>query len=144
VIYLTLLMTFAVRALSLFLTVWLTATAAFPPCCWSMASAHDHQTQQEATAGTDQSHDHQHHDSTDSAAPASVPVMSAVPAHDCDTASAEAVATPRTPLSFADLRAMCDSIDIAVPQPSVRFVVHPDYAPPGASSASAFLNPLRI
>src|SRR5687767_2427683 len=89
-------MTRAVRALSLFLTVWVTAVAAFPPCCWSMTVAHEHQPQAVAAASVAPSHDHHHHHgSAQPSVPTAAQSVSAVPAHDCDTKGADAIATSR-------------------------------------------------
>jgi len=138
-------MTLAVRALSVFLTVWLTAAASFPPCCWAMANAHDHRAPQEAAASPVRSHDHHHHGTNVSTAPTAALAVSAVPAHDCDTEPAEAVATPRAPLSSVDLRAATEiSAAGMAPHASASRVDLSVFAPPGALSDSAFLNPLRI
>jgi hypothetical protein len=145
VIYLTLLMNAAVRALSLLLIVWIGAGASFPLCCWSMASAHDHHARQDASAIPVQLHAH-HHGSRDSAAPgASAPTLLATPVHDCHTQSMQAVATPRVSLSSTDLHsadAIC--VDPVVMQASAAWREGSDSAPPGGTSGSAFLNPLRI
>jgi hypothetical protein len=145
VIYLTLSMQFAVRALSLLLIVWLTAVASFPPCCWSMASAHDHPARHSASPTEFQPHAHHHHDSADSAVPATgAAVVSPIPVHNCDAESAEVVATTRVTLSCIDLRAAgASSMDAVVPQASA-LAERSDSAPPGKLSGSAFLNPLRI
>jgi hypothetical protein len=149
VIYLTLSMNAAVRALSSLLIVWLAAAASFPPCCWSMTGAHDHQAQQDVSASHFQppeQHHHHHHGNPDPALSAeTAQVMSAIPAHDCDRHSAEAVATPRASFSFVDLRAFgATSADVVVPQIAATWTERSDPAPPGGSFGSAFLSPLRI
>jgi hypothetical protein len=145
VIYLTVLMTTAVRTLSLFLTVWMTAVAAFPPCCWSMTVAHEHQAQEAAAPSAARSHDHHHHGSAEPAAPAEALPVSAVPAHDCDTEGSEAIATPRPARSSIDHRMVIAApVAFAMPHESS---LHPsliETAPPGTSFDSAFLNPLRV
>jgi hypothetical protein len=144
VVYLTVSMTFAVRALSSLLIVWLTAAASIPLCCWSISSAHSHQEQQEAS--TVHQHAHHHHGGADSAvSTTAAPVMSAMPAHDCDTESVEAVVTTRPSLSFADMRA-ADAIfaEVVVPHVSATGSERSDSAPPGGLPGSAFLNPLRV
>ena len=145
-IYLTLSMQFAVRALSLLIIVWLTAVASFPPCCWSMASAHDHPARHSASPTEFQPHAHHHHDRADSAGSATgVAVISPIPVHNCDAESAEVVATTRVPLSCVDLRAAgASSMDAVVPQASALGAERSGSAPPGKLSGSAFLNPLRI
>jgi hypothetical protein len=145
VIYLTLSMNVAVRALNLLLIVWLTASASFPPCCWSMVSAHDHQARPTAAPGNVQSHDHHHHDMADSAVPAApVPAVSPI-AHDCDTAFIEAVTTPRTSFSSVDFRPTgAGSANLVVTQVSVTWRERRNSDPPGGSSRTAFLNPLRL
>ncbi len=137
-------MQFAVRALSLLLIVWLTAAASFPPCCWSMASAHDHQVRQNASPTDFQPQAHHHHDSADSAVPATgAAVMSPIPIHNCDTEWVEAVATTRVTLSCVDLHA-AGAVDVVVPKAAALVAKRSDSAPPGKLSGSAFLNPLRI
>lgn len=147
VIYVTVSMKFAVRALCMFLTVWLPAAAALPLCCWSIAYAHDHQARGKHT-GSDPPHaaQHHHHESADSAAPAETPsALVAIPAYDCDRDSAEAIATTRPAKSPADMRAAAaTAADVVVPQLPTHVAARSDLAPPGASSDSAFLNPLRI
>ena len=139
-------MQFAVRALSLLLIVWLTAVASFPPCCWSMASAHDHQVQQNASPTDFQPQAHHHHNSADSAVSATLAaVMSPIPIDNCDTESIEAVATTRVTLSCVDLHAAgARSVDGVVPKAAALVAKRSDSAPPGKLSGSAFLNPLRI
>jgi hypothetical protein len=138
-------MQFAVRALSLLLIVWLTAAASFPPCCWSMASAHDHQAPEQASASPDRQHQHHHHGSDVVAPSAEAPLISAIPAHICDTESVEALATPRTLLSFVGLLAeRATSAGVVTAQTSATGGERPDSVPPGSSPGSAFLNPLRI
>jgi hypothetical protein len=143
VIYLTVSMTCAVRALSVFLTVWLTAAAAFPPCCWSMAGGHEHEPTQAAAARAVPAHDHHHHASSE-AAPLKTLAVAAVPVHDCDTGSAEVIATPR-PLTSIDLRAVIPTPPgITMPRASAPRSGLSGFAPPAALFDSAFLNPLRI
>jgi hypothetical protein len=146
VIYLTLSMTFAVRALSLLLIMWLAAAASFPPCCWAIAGAHDDHAQQQASAPSPDMHEHHHDGGTDVvAAPADFPLMSAASAHNCDTESVEALVTPRTQLSFVGLpAARAASAGIFTPQVSAACADRSDVVPPGASPGSAFLNPLRL
>jgi hypothetical protein len=146
VIYLTLSMQFAVRALSLLLIVWLTAAASFPPCCWSMASAHDHPARHDASRTDFHADAHHHHDNADSAMPATrAAVMSPIPAHNCHTESVEAVATTRVTLSCVGLRAAgSSSVDAVVPQDAALGAERSDYSPPGILSGSAFRNPLRL
>src|SRR5688572_21200675 len=109
-------MTCAIRALSLFLTVWMTAVAAFPPCCWTMTVAHEHQPQEVAEPSAAPSHDHQHHSSAEPAAPAAALSVSAVPAHDCDTDGVEAIVTSRPSWSSIDHR-MVIGAPVAFPMP---------------------------
>jgi hypothetical protein len=146
VIYLTLSMQFSVRALSLPLIVWLTAAASFPPCCWSMAGAHEHQVQQNASPADFQPQAHHHHDSADSAvSETGAAVVSPIPIHPCNTESVEAVATTRVILSCPDLHAAgASSVDVVVPKATALAAKRSDSAPPGKLSGSAFLNPLRI
>jgi hypothetical protein len=146
VIYLTLSMQFAVRALSLLLIVWLTASASFPPCCWSMANARDHQAQHNASRTDFHADAHHHHDNADSAVPATrASLMSPIPAHNCDRESVEAVATTRVTLSSVGLRAAgASSVDAVVPQAAALGAERSDSSPPGRLSGSAFLNPLRL
>jgi hypothetical protein len=147
VIYLTMVMTFAVRALSVFLTVWLTAAGAFPPCCWSMPSAHAHQ---QAAAGapidaTPAAHHHEHHGTGDAdtdAGPESV--VSALAASDCDAAFADA-ATTTGAVKRAALRPALSNTDASIlPSTSGHDGARSDTSPPGSSFPSAFLSPLRI
>jgi hypothetical protein len=146
VVYLTLSMQFAVRALSLLLIVWLTAAASFPPCCWSMASANDHQAPEHASAPSAQPHQHHHPDSSDVVVPSSeAPLMSAIPAHSCETEPVEALAPTRTLLPFAGLLAAgAASADIVTLQVPATLDERSDSVPPGGSPGSAFLSPLRI
>jgi hypothetical protein len=135
----------AVRALSLLLIVWIPAAASFPLCCWSMASAHDHHARQDASAIPVQPHAHNHGSRDSAVLGASAPTLSAIPVHDCDTQFMEAVATPRVSLSSTNLHsadAVC--VNAIVMQASAAWRERSDSAPPGASSGSAFLNPLRI
>jgi hypothetical protein len=135
-------MTCAVRALSLFLTVWMTAAAAFPPCCWSMTAAHEHHAPQEAAPSAAASHDHHHHSSAEPPVALSV---SAVPVHDCDTERAEAIATPRPSRSSIDQRMVIDApVAFAMPHASAPRANLIQNAPPGTSFDSAFLKPLRL
>jgi hypothetical protein len=134
-----------VRALSLFLTVWTTAVAAFPPCCWSMAVAHEHQPQEVAAPSAASSHEHHHHSSAEPAAPATALSVSAVPAHDCDTDAAEAIATPRPSRSSIDHRMVIAApAAFTMPHASALRSSLIEIAPPGTSFDSAFLNPLRV
>ena len=147
VIYLTILMTFAVRALSLFLTVWLTAATALPLCCWSMSSAHAHQQAADSAASdaTPAPHHHEHHGGGDSETgtdPASV--VSAVPAHDCDAAFADAATTTGIVKRAALRPAPADSYVSILPHASGHDVARSDTSPPGSSFTSSFLSPLRI
>jgi hypothetical protein len=145
VIYLTLLMNAAVRALSLLLTAWLTVAASFPPCCWSMAGAHDHQTRQPASTTSVQPHAHHHGNAESASLGASARALSAIPPHECETRSMEAVATPRASLSSIDLRSGDAQWAYPVVAPvSSAWRERSDAAPPGSCSDSAFLNPLRI
>jgi hypothetical protein len=145
VIYLTLSMPLAVRALSLLLIVWFTTAASFPPCCWSIAGAHDHHAQKQASAPSIEAHGH-HHDGSDLVAlSVDAPLMSATPAHNCDTAAVEALVTPRTLLSFIVLLGACaPSADIVALQVPATWCEQSESVPRGGSPASAFLNPLRI
>ena len=146
VIYVTLFMTSAVRVVTLLLIVWLTAAASFPPCCWSMASAHDHQAQQKDAAAHPLSHDHHHEGGADLPGPEELTeTMSAVPPHSCDIESAEAVATTRVAMSLRDLRAAeATYARVVTPHVALTWHAHLDSAPPDDSPGSAFLNPLRI
>lgn len=146
VIYVTVSMQCAVRALSLFLTVWLTAASAFPPCCWSMTYAHEHQETPDGSGSDARTAEHHHHGSAGSVAPSgTTSVLSSIPAYDCDTASAEAA----TLTSAARLTAHAGlagerASDVVVPPVSRRVFARADLSPPGTSSSAAFLNPLRI
>jgi hypothetical protein len=139
-------MKLAVRALSLFLTVWLTAATAFPPCCWSMTYAHEHQETSDGSRDDAAAAEHHHHGTADTvAASATSFVLSAIPAYDCDTESADAAtitSVPRLPIhaGLASERAS----DVVVPALSTRAFAHADLSPPGTSSSAAFLSPLRI
>lgn len=147
VIYVTMVMTFAVRALSVFLTVWLTAAAAFPPCCWSMASAHAHQPTADRApgAGTSAGHHHDHHGRGDAnTAAGTVSVVSAVPADDCDAEFADAATTMGAVKRAALRPAPQSAAAFVLPAVSGPDVASPDSSPPGASFTSAFLSPLRI
>jgi hypothetical protein len=139
-------MQLAVRALSLFLTVWLTAAAAFPPCCWSMTYTHEHQ-QAPGSAGSDASSaEHHHHGSAASiAVDGTTSVLSAIPAYGCDTEPADAATMTSAARPPADARpAGKTAMDFVVPPMSTHVVARADLSPPGATSSSAFLNPLRI
>jgi hypothetical protein len=108
-----------------------------------MAYAHEHQRTMDIASSdaTSAGHHHAHHKADDSdAVDGTGSVFSSIPAHDCDTEPADAVATPRAPLSPVDLRV---ATAVAPPAPASRIVLW-DFAPPGASSESAYLNPLRI
>jgi hypothetical protein len=145
VIYLTLSMTLAVRALSVLLIVWPTTAASFHPCCWSTASAHDHHVQKLASTAND-THHHHHDGSSDVVArSADASLMSAPPADNCDTASIEALVTPRTVLSFVVmLGARAASADVVTPQIRATLNEQSKSVPPGGSPGSAFLSPLRV
>ena len=145
-IYVTLPMTFAVRALSLFLTVWLTAAAAFPPCCWSMTYAHEHQETPDGSRSDAAAAEHHHHGSADSVAPSgTASVLSSVPAYDCDTESADAATITSAPRPPADARVAGDtSVDMVAPPVSAHMFARGALSPPGTSSGAAFLSPLRI
>src|SRR5688500_18272594 len=108
-------MTFAVRALSMLLIVWLTTAAAFP-CCWSIAGAHDHHAQEKASASPE-AHPHHHDDGSDlTAAPAELPLISAAPVRTCDADSVKPLLTHRTQVPSAGrLAARAGSADIVTP-----------------------------
>jgi hypothetical protein len=147
VIYLTMVMRFAVRALSVFLTVWLTAAGAFPPCCWSMASADAHQ-QAPDTASSDatpSAHHRDHHGSGDAdSGTYTESLLSALPASDCDAELADATTTAGVAKRVA-LRPALAKSDASIPPPtSEHDVVRSDTSPPGSSLTPAFLSPLRI
>lgn len=147
VIYVTMSMKLAVRALSLFLTVWLTAVAAFPPCCWSMTYAHQHQEMPDSSRSGASSAEHHHHDgSAESVAAAgSTSVLSSFPTYDCDTAFADAATITSAAKSPSDAHMAGDTaVDIVAPPTSTHVVARADLSPPGATFSSAFLNPLRI
>ena len=146
VIYVTVSMTFAVRALSVFLTVWLTAAAAFPPCCWSMTYAHEHQETPDGSRSDAAAAEHHHHGSADSVAPSgTTSVLSSVPAYDCDTESVDAATITSAARPPADARLAGDSaVDVVAPPVSARMFARADLSPPGTSSSAAFLSPLRI
>jgi len=146
VIYLTLSMTYAVRALCVLLTVWLGVAGSLPTCCWSLIDAHDHGASERSDASQVQASEHHHHgvgDSTAAAAPASS--LSPVPERDCSTTSDTAVLTAGTAASLVGVRAIAaDATDVAVPQPRALLARRSDHAPPGGSFSAAFLNPLRV
>ena len=136
-------MTWTARALSLFLTVWMTAVTGFPLCCWSMTVAHEHQGQQEPAAGAVRSHGHHHHDTGVASAPA--PTASAVPVQDCATESAEMIATLRVSASSMDMHAvMAGPAGFTLRVAQRQYAGASDLAPPGARLQSAFLKPLRV
>lgn len=142
-IYLTLSMRFAVRALSVFLIGWLTASAAFSPCCWSMTYGQAHHAPQ-ADASTP--HEHHHHDNRDLGAPASAMAIASAGAEgDCDVEPVDAIGAAGTTHLRAGLRAaVAVATALAAPQVITLIVQRPDLGPPGPSSSSAFLSPLRI
>ena len=147
VIYVTLLMTFAVRVLSVFLAVWLTAAAAFPPCCWSMAYAHEHQQTPDTAAGhaTPSEHHHGHHESDDSDAVAgTASVLSSIHAYDCDAEFDDAAATPGVVKRALMRPAAEGAADFVVPTISAHYASRSNTSPPGSTVTSAFLKPLRI
>ena len=140
-------MTFTVRALSVFLAMWLTAASAFPPCCWSMSSAHAHQPVPDSApsdAATSAEHHHNHHGNDDSdAVGGAAPALSSIAAYDCDAELADAAATMAV-VKRAALRPMAESAaDFVVPI-SAHAVAGSNTSPPGSTFTSAFLSPLRI
>lgn len=142
----TLSMQLAVRALSLFLTVWLTAATAFPPCCWSMTYAHEHQQAPDSSRSDASSAEHHHHQGTASiAADGTTSVLSALPVYGCNTEPADAATITSAARLPADARpAGKTAVDFDLPPISTHVVAPADLSPPGATSSSAFLNPLRI
>lgn len=147
VIYLTVLMTFTVRALSAFLTVWFMTAAAFPLCCWSMAYAHEHQrtTDIASSDATSPEHRHDRHERDDSdAAGGTASVLSSIPAYDCDTGLTDAATTMGVVTRAAMRPAAESAAGCAAPRVSAHKVARSDTAPPGTTFNSAFLNPLRI
>src|SRR5687767_2555263 len=146
VIYVTLSMKLAVRALSVFLTVWLTAAAAFPPCCWSMTYAHEHPETQDRSRGDAATDEHHHHGSADSVAPSAISsVLSSIPAYDCDTESADAATITSAPRLPADAGLVGErASDVVVSPVLARALARADLSPPGAPFSAAFLNSLRI
>jgi hypothetical protein len=139
-------MQFAVRALSVFLTVWLTAAAAFPPCCWSMTYAHEHSETQDRSMGDAATDEHHHHGSAESVAPSTTSsVLSSIPAYDCDTESADAATITSAPRLPADAGVAGErASDVVVPPELARAFTRADLSPPGTTFSAAFLNPLRI
>ena len=143
VIYLTLLMRFAVRSSCALLAVWLTAAASLPACCWSIAYAHDHQTTQGAASSS--AAEHHHHAAGDAAAEASqTPTVYGPAKPQCDAESADVVVTTGRPTRIDVRAALAFAPVIMVPQSSASLAALSDPAPPGAPPDSAFLNPLRI
>ena len=146
-IYLTLLMTCAVRALTVFLAIWLVAAAGFPPCCWSMVYAHAHQQTPDIASSdaTSAEHHHAHHESDDSdAVDGTGSVLSSIPAYDCDTESIDAATTMGVAKRGAMRPAAQSAADFVAPRVSAHKVARSDTAPPGTTFNSAFLNPLRV
>jgi hypothetical protein len=139
-------MKLAVRALSVFLTVWLAAAGTFPACCWSATPAHNHPTPPTDSGIEMESHHHQHHRVADSAA--AVPptsVLSAKATSGCDTTPVDAVMTPTVTPSRADALTLDGATpETAVPPVRADFAFVSDPVPPGASPGSTFLHPLRI
>src|SRR5688500_9057453 len=133
VIYVTLSMKFAVRALSLFLTVWLTAAAALPPCCWSMTYAHEHQDTQDRFMSDAPAAEHHHHGSAESVAPSgTTSVLSSIPAYDCDTESADAATITSPAKRPADAGVAGETaVDIVAPRVSAHIFARTDLSPPG-------------
>jgi hypothetical protein len=131
-----------------FLTVWLTASAAFPPCCWSMVYAHAHQQTPDiaSTEAPSAEHHHPHHASGDSAAvDGTESVLSSLPADDCDTGSIDAATTMGVVKRGVVHPATRSAGDLVAPRISARNVARSDTAPPGTTTlTAAFLRPLRI
>ena len=143
----TMVMTFAVRALSLFLVVWLTVTAAIPACCWSMAYAHEHEQASDIPPSDAMSgeHHHDHHENVDSGAlDGTAPVLSSISGYNCDAEFADAATILRGAQPTA-LRPIAEgAVDSLVPALSAHDVPRSDTSPPGSTFTSAFLSPLRI
>ena len=147
VIYVTMVMTIAVRALSLFLTVWLTAAAAFPPCCWSMAYAHEHQQTPDVARSdaTSAEHHHDHPGSGDTrAVRGTESVLSSMSAYNCDVEFADSATTLSSVQRGAMHPTAESAVDFVVQTRSARDIPRSDTSPPGSTFPSAFLSPLRI
>jgi hypothetical protein len=145
VIYLTLSMRVTVRVLSAYLTAWLMVAAAFPPCCWSMASYHNHHPQSASVDASAAPHTHHsgHMPGSATTSPSSSVIRQDV-RQPCDAAPADAVATSTASLSRTDVPRMVPVTEAREPHSSRTYAHPPDLSPPCASSGSAFLNPLRI
>ena len=141
VVYLTLPMRFAVRALSVCLTAWLTIGAAVPPCCWSMANGHDHHQGPTPVDGASAAHEHHGHMAGATMTPAFNSIVRQDVQHPCDAAPADTVATSTASLSRADVPTLVPTAESIVPQSSRAFAHPPDLSPPGAPPGSAFLIP---
>lgn len=140
-------MAFTVRALSVFLTVWLAAAGAFPPCCWSMGSAHEHQQPGDVASGdpAPAAHHHDHHGSGDSdAVEVSESAVSPSPVHDCDADRINAAATTGVVKRAAVRPAAEKAARFVAPTVAARETARSDSAPPHATLNSAFAGPLRI
>ena len=111
VVYLTLSMRVAVRVLSVYLTAWLTVSAAFPPCCWSMANGHDHHPRPASVGAASASHEHHGHMPVGAGAtiPASQSIIRQDVRQQCDAAPADAVVTSTANPSRVDVPAMGSS-----------------------------------
>lgn len=149
VIYVTTVMTVAIRALTIFLSLWLTAATAFPPCCWSMGDAHEHQQAPDIAQSHAASNEHHHdHHGGDDPNPdvvgTAVPAPSMIPSYDCDATLADTAMTAGV-VTRAVLRPTgTDASASVVPTVSAHEVAGSDTSPPGAAVNSAFLSPLRI
>jgi hypothetical protein len=145
VIYLTLSMRPGVRVLSMFLSVWLAAGAAFSGCCWSMAYAHDHPAPAGA-ASQSLSSEHHHHEASESSAPLLTGSTVRGRTRHCDIESGDAAIATAAGLSrVGALTAVATTFFSAVP-PFREPMAAPssDFAPLGSPPSSAFLNPLRV
>lgn len=146
-VYLTMVRTFAVRALSMFLAVGLTAASAFPPCCWSMSSAHGHLQSPDSVPSDAASveHHHDHHGSADSDTGVdTASTVSAVPAYDCNAEFVDTATTTGVVKRTALRQAPQSAAAFFRPTLSRHDVAPSDASPPGASVTSGFLSPLRI
>jgi hypothetical protein len=129
--------------LTVVLTVWLTATTALAPCCWSISYAQSDAAPQ--TASAIQSHHHHHHHAAAAGIDGTLTVT-AIPSHDCDRDSADAIASARGISSFDDMKAAgaVTARGLVIRPMAAMGIRHFDLAPPGGPPPSAFLNPLRV
>jgi hypothetical protein len=156
VIYLITFMNAAVRALSVFLTVWLAAAPSLPTCCWSIVAASATESTAPATA-EHHSHAHPapdphaghtaHHQSTSDEGTIPVATTIGSRANDCAADRSVVVALAGTSVSFKHLHhtgAEAPLLTVPLAVGACRSLCFDDISPGTVSTASSFLSPLRI